>query len=285
MSLRPSSALVCRASLVLAAAAVTLAYELPARAQATGTTAPKDDPKKVDGKKVDAKKDDAKKGDAKKGVTPAESAAPATEPPVEAKPDEEARRAVYLSVDVGFTRPDIGAIKDNLGFDKTAANGVLAGIGVGYRFKELRLGARFRDATTTEFSLWSVMGEVGVGLPLRPVSPIFMAHAGYMFDTGVQRAVIASKLPQGNVLTPFVDMSGLVVGGELMASYWVTKFLRVAPFLGFDLTFLHRAQVGTPQSLFPVPAATRNNALFGDSGSGVGYTLNLGLRGTADIGF
>jgi hypothetical protein len=280
MSLRPSSVLVCRASLVLAAAAVTLAYELPARAQATGTTAAKDDPKKDDGKKADAKK-----GDAKKGVTPAESAAPATEPPAAAKPDEEARRAVYLSVDIGFTRPDIGAIKDNLGFDKTAANGVLAGIGVGYRFKELRLGARFRDATTTEFSLWSVMGEVGVGLPLRPVSPIFMAHAGYMFDTGVQRAVIASKLPQGNVLTPFVDMSGLVVGGELMASYWVTKFLRVAPFLGFDVTFLHRAQVGTPQSLFPVPAETRNNALFGDSGSGIGYTLNLGLRGTADIGF
>jgi hypothetical protein len=284
MSLRPSSALVCRASLVLAAAAVTLAYELPARAQSTGTAAPKDDPKKVEGKKDEGKKDEGKKDEGKKAA-PAKGAAAATEPPAEAKPDEESRRAVTLSVDIGFTRPDIGAIKDNLGFDKKAANGVLAGIGVGYRYRELRLGARFRDASTTEFTLWSVMGEVGVGLPLRPVSPIFMAHAGYMFDTGVQRAVIASKLPQGNVLTPFVDLSGLVVGGELLASYWVTKFLRVAPFLGFDLTFLHRAQVATPQSLFPVPAATRNNALFGDSGSGVGYTLNIGLRGTADIGF
>jgi hypothetical protein len=201
---------------------------------------------------------------------------------VEASKDD---RAVYLSADIGYTRPNIGAFSDNLAFDKTAANGFLAGIGAGYRHKDLRLGARFRAATTTEFSLWSIMGEVGYGLPFRPLTPIFMAHVGYMFDTGIERAVVASSLPPGNLLTPQIDLDGLVVGIEANLAYSVTKFLRLGPFLGFDMTFLWRSRPDVPRGIQPVPDQTRTNALFGDSGSGVGYVFSIGLRITADVGF
>jgi hypothetical protein len=198
---------------------------------------------------------------------------------------KEDKRAVYISLDFGYTRADVGGISDSTGFDKTGANGTLAGIGLGYRYQELRVGARFRASTTTEYSLWSLMGEVAYGLPLRPISPIFALHAGYMFDTDVERAVIAGSLPVGNVLPPNVDLDGLVVGAEVFGSIWVTKFLRVGPFVGFDFSFLHRSQVRLPQSTQPITDETRTNALYDDSGSGVGYLLNLGIRGTGDITF
>jgi len=236
-----------------------------------------------------------KKADPKPATAPA-TAAPATAaqstPDATAKPvpepaanEPDGNRAIYISVDLAFTRADIGGISDNTGFDKTGANGFLAGLGLGYRFKDFRLGARFRDASTTEYSLWSLMGEVGYGLPFRPVSPTFFAHAGYMFSNGVERSLIASALPQGNVLTPSVQLDGLVVGGEVVGSFWITKFLRVGPFVGVDFAWLHRGQVALPQSIVPLTADTRSNALYNDSGSGVGYMLNIGLRGTGDIAF
>lgn len=211
--------------------------------------------------------------------------APAEPAPAVDDADKEDKRAIYLSGEIGFTRADLGGVTDNLAFDKTAANGLVAGLGIGYRFRALRVGARFRDASTTEFSLWSLMGEVGFGLPFRPVTPVIFLRAGYIFDAGVERPVIASSLPTGNVLTPNIELDGLVLGAEAYVAYSVTKFFKVGPFLGVDLTFLHRSQPRAPQSLFPLSAETRNNALFGDSGSGVGYMLNLGVRITGDVGF
>ena len=128
---------------------------------------------------------------------------------------------------------------------RPAANGILAGIGIGYRFKELRIGARFRDSSTTEFSLWSLMGEIGYGLPFRPVSPVLFVHAGYMFDTGVERAVDRQSRFRGATSSRRnVELDGLVVGGELRRrAVWLTKFLRIGPFIGVDFTWLHRSQV------------------------------------------
>jgi hypothetical protein len=276
MSLRSSGVAIAS---VLALATTTLTFEPSAAAQARTGGA--------------ARKGDAKKTETAPAAAPA--AAPATtparapavdEPKPTVEPEQkEDRRAIYISVDLGFSRADVGGLSNNTGFDKTAANGLLAGIGLGYRYQELRIGARFRDTNTTEFSLWSLMGEIGYGLPLRPLSPIFVAHAGYMFDNGVERSVIAGSLPKGNVLTPNVDLDGLVIGGEIFGSIWLTKFLRAGPFIGFDLTFLHRSQVGLPQSIVPLDDTTRNNALFHDSGSGAGYMLNIGVRGTGDIAF
>lgn len=267
-----------------AASLVGLSFESAAAAQ--GTAPP------VGAKKADpnAKKPAAAAPAATTAPAPATApaASPAATPAEPAPPKGDAPedpRAIYISADIGFTRPDIGGISDNLGFDKTAANGILAGLGIGYRYKDLRVGARFRDSSTTEFSLWSLMGEIGYGLPFRPVSPIVFVHAGYMFDVGVERAVFASKLPKGNLLTPNVDLDGLVLGGELTAAYWLTKFLRIGPFIGVDFTFLHRAQAAPPQSIVPLEPATKNNELFGDSGNGLGYVLSIGLRGTGDISF
>ncbi|MBX3186623.1 MAG: hypothetical protein KF819_06395 [Labilithrix sp.] len=201
------------------------------------------------------------------------------------KEEKENKQAVYLSADIGFNRSDVGGFSDSTGFDRTGANGLLAGLGIGYRREAFRFGARFRDLSTTEFTLWALMAEVGYGLKMRPLSPTFYVHAGYVFDYGIERGAFASKLPQGNILTPNVDLEGLIIGGEVTASYWVTKFLRVGPFIGFDLTVLSRARPPLPQSLFPIPDDVRNNALFGDSGSGLGYVLSLGLRVTGDVGF
>lgn len=214
---------------------------------------------------------------------PAETPAEGTKPPAEQE-EKEAKSAVYLSGDLGFTRADFGAFSDSTGLDRTGANGVLYSLGAGYRTHELRFGARFRSYDTTEFSLLSIMAEAGYGLPIRPLSPIFMVHAGYMFDSGVERGAMSSSLPPGTVLEPNVQLRGLVLGVEANASYWVTKFLRVGPFLGFDLLMLDRAQADLPRSIFTIPPETREKALFKDSGFGMGYAMSLGIRVTTDIG-
>lgn len=256
---------------LLVIAATSLAFEPAANAQAA---APK--------KGAPAATDPAATEPA--AAEPAAPAAATAATP--AKKDEEDKpHAVYISLDVAFTRADVGGISDATGFDKTGANGATAGLGVGYRYKGLRIGGRFRDTATTEYSLWSLMGEVGYGLPLRPIAPLLTAHFGYMFDVGVDRAVIASSLPRTNVLTPDVDLNGVVIGGELTANYWFTSFLRMGPFIGFDATILSRSKVDLPQSLFPLSDETRSKPLFNESGSGLGYMLSIGLRGTGDIAF
>ncbi len=214
---------------------------------------------------------------------PAAPAAPAAAPVDDATKEDP--RAVYLSAELGFTRADIGGFTDSFAFDKTGANGLLAGLGIGYRYKGLRIGGRFRDASTTEYSLWSLMGEVGFGLPFKPLTPIIFIHAGYIFDEGVERSLVASSLPKANVLTPNIELNGLVLGAEVYAAYSVTKFFKIGPFIGLDLTFLHRAQPSPPQSLQPIIDDTGSNALFGGSGNGIGYMLNLGVRITGDLAF
>jgi len=262
-----------------------------ALAQTTGgSTAPKKDATPSKPAATPAKENKGAKSANDNAAPPPATTTPASEEIKPAEPaavddHQEDLQAVYLSGDIGFTRADVGGLSDSTGFDKTGANGLLAGLGIGYRNRAFRFGARFRDASTTEYSLWSIMGEVGYGLKMRPLSPAFYVHAGYIFDTGVERGAISSKLPAGNVLTPDVDLNGVVVGAEVVASYWLTKFLRVGPFIGFDLTVLHRSQPPVPQSLFRVPDEVRNNALFGESGNGLGYMFNIGLRVTGDVGF
>jgi hypothetical protein len=199
--------------------------------------------------------------------------------------DIEQRRAIYVSVDFGFARADVGGLSDNTGFDKTGANGIMGGLGIGYRLNNLRIGGRFRDASTTEFELWSLVGEIGYGLPLRPITPVIFVHGGYMFDSGIQRSVVAKSVPAGNVLTPNLGLDGAVLGAELLGNIHLSQFLRLGPFIGFDLTWLHRKQVGLPQSIVPLTDDTKNNPLYTDSGSGVGYVFTLGIRGTGDIAF
>ena len=250
-----------------------------------------------------SKKEDPKPADT--ATSPAGTAAPATGPTSPTQTDAavdtsamkapadpaapgnhvEQRRAIYVSVDFGFTRADVGGLSDNTNFDKTGANGIFGGLGIGYRHNNLRIGGRFRDASTTEFDLWSLMGEIGYGFPMRPITPVVFVHAGYMFDSGIQRSVVAKSLPAGNVLTPNLGLDGAVVGAEVLGNIHLSQFLRIGPFIGFDLMWLHRKQVGLPQSIVPLTDETKNNPLYTDSGSGVGYVFSLGIRGTGDIAF
>lgn len=240
-----------------------------------------------------AKKDEHK--DDKKGSASVSVGTPASTPatPDEKKDDEEregtkeldGKKAVYISLDLAFTRPDFGGFNDNTNLDKTGANGVLYGFGAGVRLNHLRLGARFRGLDTTEFTFWQLMAEVGWGFGLRPVSPAIYLHAGYTFDIGIERSAMASQLPQGNVLPPDVDVKGLVVGAEVNFAYYLAKLVRVGPFIGFDLLAVSRQKADLPQSIFPINEETRNNPLFKDSGSGLGYTLNIGMRGAFDVAF
>jgi hypothetical protein len=268
------------------AATTTLVLEPAAHAQGTRRPAKNGAPHKGDAKPAPA----ASAPPA--AAPPPVAAAPAAPPPEEPKPAEppaeeekEKARAIYISLDLGFTAANIGAFSDSTGFDHTGATGLLAGIGVGYRAGNFRIGGRFRDTNTTQYSLWSLMGEVGYGLGTRPISPLFLLHAGYMFDTGVERGAFEGSLPRGTVLPPDVSLKGLVVGGEVTANYWFTSFLRMGPFIGVDATVLSRAKADLPRALFPITDETRNNALFSGAGTGIGYMLSIGIRGTGDIAF
>ncbi|HVJ90222.1 MAG TPA: hypothetical protein VM580_10500, partial [Labilithrix sp.] len=197
----------------------------------------------------------------------------------------ETPKAIYLSADIAMTRSDLGALSDKTGFDRTAANGVLYGVSGGLRLRDLRLGARWRVYDTTEFSLWTVALSAGYGLPLRPVSPVFSAHVGYVFDQVVQAGLIRRSLPEGNLLSPNVNVKGLLFGLDVNASYWVTRFLRLGAFVGADLMFLSREKVSMPQSIYGPTPELATNPLYSDSGSAVGLNFNVGLRGAFDIAF
>lgn len=198
---------------------------------------------------------------------------------------KESDKAVYFAGDLGVTRSDLGGISDNTGFDRTVANGLLYGLSAGLRLKDLRLGARWRVYDTTEFALWTFALSAGYSLPLRPVSPVFSAHVGYVFDQDVQTALFRKSLAPGVVLPPDVDVKGLLAGIDINASYWVTKFVRLGAFIGADLMFLHREKAAVPYSLFGTPAEISGLPLYSESGSSIGLNFNVGLRGAFDIAF
>lgn len=240
--------------------------------------------------KPDAKKDPAKPGPTDPQAS-TEAQAPKKDAPVDAektdaaKEDKESTRAVFVSGNIAFARVDLGGISDNTSFDKPAANGFLYGFAGGLRIRDFRFGARWRVHSTTEFDVWSIGGSIGYGLPIRPLSPVFTAVVGYVWDQKIERGVFNSSLPPGTVLAPDVDINGLLVGLDLGASYWLSHFLRVGPFIGTDFMFLSRQRAQLPSSIFPISDDFRNKPLYADSGSSIAYTLNIGLRGAFDIGF
>ena len=199
---------------------------------------------------------------------------------------KEAAKAIYISGDIAFTRSDLGGISDNTGFDRTVANGLMYGLAAGVRLKDLRLGARWRVQDTTEFTMWSFALSAGYGLPLRPISPVFSAHVGYVFDQDLRANLFRKSLPEGYILAPDVDMKGPLAGVDVNASYWVTRFVRLGVFVGADLMFLHRSRVDAPRTLFGNPPAEISGLpLYTDSGSSIGLNFNAGFRGAFDIAF
>lgn len=270
-------------------AALSLLTTAPAFAQ-TGTGTGGTGTGKTAPSKPDAKKEPAKPAPVEPKATTAGSEAK-KDAPVDAattdpdKEDKEATRAVYVSANIAFARVDLGGISDNTSFDKPAANGLLYGLGAGLRFHDLRIGARWRVHSTTEFDMWSVGGELGYGLHMRPLSPVFTASVAYVWDQKIERGVFSSSLPNGTVLAPDVDVNGLLVGLDLCASYWLSTFLRIGPFIGTDFMFLSRNKAPLPSSIFPISDEFKNKPLYTESGSSIAYTLNIGLRGAFDVGF
>jgi len=269
-------------------ACIGLASLLTAAPALAQTTPTKPAPAKTDPKA--ANKDQKKASDADTQTAESQTKKDATTDAAKPtddkeKEEKEANRAVFVSGDIAFTRVDLGGISDNLSFDKPAANGLLYGFAAGLRFKDLRIGARWRAFSTTEYDLWSIAGSIGYGLPLRPLSPVFSAIVGYVWDQKIERSAFSSSLPSGTVLAPDVDVNGLLVGLDVNASYWISSFLRLGAFIGTDFMFLSRQQAALPGSIFPITDEFKNKKLYTDSGSGIAYTINIGLRGAFDIGF
>jgi hypothetical protein len=272
---------------VCVAAVSLLLSTAPALAQTgTGTgTGTKTAPAKPDPKKDAATKPAATE------PKPGDAQGPKKDVPVDAektdadKEEKESTRAVYVSGNIGFARVDLGGISDNTSFNRTAANGLLYGFSAGLRFHDLRIGGRWRVHSTTEFDMWSVGGELGYGLKLRPLSPVFTASVAYVWDQKIERGVFSSSLPTGTVLPPDVDLNGLLVGLDICASYWLSSFLRIGPFIGTDFMFLSRQKAALPSTLFPISDEFKSKPLYTESGSSIAYTLNIGLRGAFDVGF
>ena len=101
----------------------------------------------------------------------------------------------------------------------------------------------------------------------------------------MQAGLFRKSLAPGVVLPPDVDVKGLLVGLDVNASYWVTRFVRLGLFIGADLMFLHRSQVAVPYSVFGTPAEFSSLPLYSDSGSSIGLNFNAGFRGAFDIAF
>lgn len=224
----------------------------------------------------------------KAAATAATPAAPATPPPAENKEWDdtiEHQKAIYVQVDLGYTRPDLSTIDvSTTGFDAGSANGLLLGLAGGLRLKDYQFGLRYRIYDASSFTLWSFAVSAGYALKFRPVTPIVSAHLGYVFDQVIAGEVFRSSLPEGTVLTPDVDVKGLLLGGEASANYWVTKWFRVGGFLGLDFMFLSRAKAPLPQSIFGPSPEAAELPLYKESGFGIGLTLNLGIRGSFDLG-
>lgn len=229
--------------------------------------------------------DEAKTDEEKAAEEKAAEAPQADAPKKELDTSVESAKAIYFSGDIAFTRSDLGGVSDNTGFDRTVANGLLYGLSTGVRLRDVRFGVRWRVYDTTESTLWTFALAAGYALPLRPVSPIFSAHVGYVFDQHIEEGLYRRSLPPGAILPPNIDMRGLLVGVDVNASYWVTQFLRLGVFIGADLMFLHRDQATLPRSIVAVPPEFENNPLYTGTGSSIGLNINAGLRGAFDIAF
>jgi len=213
----------------------------------------------------------------------AEAARRAEESRTPEDPNEESARALYLSGDIAFTRSDLGLLHDRLDFDRTGANGELYGLSAGVRLHQWRFGVRWRIYDTTQFTLWSFALQAGYALEMKPVTPIFSAHLGYVFDERIEGSLFKSKLPDGNFIVPDVDVKGMLLGVDANAAYAVTRWFRLGAFVGADAMLLFRNHAPAPQSIYG-PVDTTGDPLYSRAGNSIGLDLNAGFRGSFDIG-
>lgn len=233
----------------------------------------------------------AEEEEKKKKAAAAAAAAPAAPAPPPQKKDGEwddtveAQKAIFVTADLGYTRADLSTLAaSSMAFDTGSANGLLLGLTGGLRLKDWAYGLKYRVHDASNFTLWSFSASVAYALKPRPVTPIIEGHLGYIFDQSIDRKVFESSLPPGTILPPDVSVKGVVLGGEASANYWLTTWFRVGAFIGLDFMFLSRERAATPQSTFGPNDEYNAKPLYHDAGFGVGVNLNVGLRGSFEIG-
>ena len=246
--------------------------------------AAKKEQEKKDQEAAAAAEDEEKK---KKAAAAASSAPPP--PPAEKKEEfddtVEAKKAVFVTAELGYTRADLATIAaSSMAFDKASASGVLLGLTGGLRMNQMMYGLKYRVYDASTFTLWSFSASVAYVMKQRPLTPIIEGHLGYVFDQSIERDVFERSLPAGTILPPDVDVKGVLLGGEASGNYSLTTWFRVGAFLGFDFMFLSRARAPLPQSSFGPTDDVATLPLYHDSGFGIGLNINLGLRGTFEIG-
>ncbi len=290
-----SRATVFALSLGLAVGAVYLPGERAAYAQRSRPLTKKERQKRKEQEEAAKKEQEKKDADAaaaaeeeeKKKKAALAAASPAAPPPEKKEWDDtvESQRAIFVTADLGYTRADLSTLAaSSMAFDTGSANGLLLGLTGGLRQKDWQYGLKYRVYDAASFTLWSFSASVSYALKPRPVTPIIEGHLGYVFDQSIDRKVFESSLPPGTILPPDVDVKGVILGGEGSANYFLTPWFRAGAFIGLDFMFLSRARAPLPQSTFGPTPEVETLPLYKDSGFGIGVNINIGLRGSFEIG-
>lgn len=141
--------------------------------------------------------------------------------------------------------------------DSTFSSSVLLGAGAGVRVLYFTLGGRFRYAPGPDYNLWSVLGELGLRVPIGSFEPYAVFGVGY---SGVTRFETAS-----GALDPFGGVS-LRLGGGL--EYYLSDSFSVGGSVTGELLFLQRAAARD---------SFCNDCAYLKEGSGVGTGLVTSL--------
>jgi hypothetical protein len=138
--------------------------------------------------------------------------------------------------------------------------GLVAGAGLGLRLVYLTLGARFRYAPFSKWTLWTLGAEGGIHVPMGSLEPYFTLGLGY-----------ASITPDGGGFDVMGFDSRLGAGID----YYLTNMFSVGANLTGDMLFLSRSKVAGAPTSGP-------GAVYAEDGSsiggGVALTAVMGLH-------
>lgn len=175
---------------------------------------------------------------------------------------------VWVDVEGGYEYLSLQAFHSSSLLDgavlRDAGSGLSLGAGAGVRLVFLTLGARFRIAQLSDWSLWTLGGELGLHLPLGALEPSFSVGVGYAALAGAG----TEDLP--GLGTSLIDVSGVDARLGANLDYYVNPLLSFGARGSFELLALWRA--GAPEA-----DAAGLPAQYTRDGSGVGYGITLSL--------
>jgi len=134
---------------------------------------------------------------------------------------------------------------------KTSQTGLLYGAGLGVRLVFITLGARFRLGNFSEWSLWTLNGELGIHIPLGSVEPYFTFGGGY-----ASMGAFNNKNLGGSLKSEDVDVKGYDIRGGFGVDVYVSNTFSIGANLTGELLALTRPGV-IPRSSSPHRNAAR----------------------------